>query len=109
LAKLYGSRTIDPKKITEYLLNDGHPDGAGKAKFFVTFGYSKLTADALMRAIDHHAGTQDVISTEATKYGVKSVIKCALITPDARNPCIVAVWIKETGTSEQRFVTAYPN
>ncbi len=30
---------IEEEKITKYLLNPLHPDGAGKAKFFVGLGF----------------------------------------------------------------------
>jgi hypothetical protein len=33
---------IDPRKITDYLLSQTHPDGAPKAAFFESFGFTLI-------------------------------------------------------------------
>jgi hypothetical protein len=50
---------VSKEKIVDYLLNPLHPQGAGKAKFFHSLGFSidewRLLADALRYlAIDRH-------------------------------------------------------
>ena len=34
------SAVVEDKKIIEYLLNESHPKGGGKAKFFLSKGYN---------------------------------------------------------------------
>jgi len=45
------------------------------------------------------------IDTTST-YGTKYVYRCRIITPDARNPCILTVWQHREG--DYWLVTAYP-
>lgn len=106
--KLLGTRLIQRNKVTGYLLNSGHPEGSGKAKFFVAHGFETLIPDALSSAIHAHAEINDVCETTASPYGTKRTVRCSIPTPDGRNPCILAVWIQENGQTEQRLVTAYP-
>ena len=35
--------TLADAKITQYLLNSAHPDGAAKARFFQAFGFSSAS------------------------------------------------------------------
>lgn len=106
--KLLGERVIAQEKVSQYLLNVDHADGAGKAKFFIGHGFAADQPEVLAAAIHDHADFNDVALTEPGKYGTKSIVRCSIVTPDGRNPCILVVWIHEQGCSEQRLVTAYP-
>jgi filamentous hemagglutinin len=107
--KLLGERVIAEEKLSQYLLNVDHPDGAGKAKFFMDHGFAVDQPKVLADAISEHAELNDVAETETGKYGTKSIVRCSILTPDGRNPCILVVWIHEQGSSQQRLVTAYPS
>lgn len=106
--KLLGERVIAEAKVTKYLLNLDHPDGRGKAKFFIDHGFAVDQPQALESAIHHHAQLNDLSSIEVGNYGTKSIVQCSIPTPDGRNPCILVVWIHEQGCDQQKLVTAYP-
>ncbi len=48
------------------------------------------------------------LAQQAVPYGMKFIVRCTLRTPDKRDPCIMTVWIAETG-AYPRLVTAYPS
>lgn len=97
---------VEVKKLTEYLLNDQHPIGGGKSKFFKGFGFSQEEADVLEEALVFHAWQREVEQVTQSEYGTKYLLRCSIASPDGRNPCIVSVWIvKET---EPVLVTAFP-
>jgi hypothetical protein len=106
--KLRGERVINPDKITDYLLDVRHPEGGGKARFFIGHGFAPEEPEALISAIHAHAETHEIAETQPGVYGTKTVVRCSIRTPDGRNPCILAIWIRENGCSGQRLVTAYP-
>ena len=95
-------------KIADYLLNLDHPDGAGKAKFFISHGFETSEPEVLLLAFHQHAEANDIEEVVPGPYGTKTTVRCTISTPDGRNPCIRAVWINENGGSGQRLVTAYP-
>jgi hypothetical protein len=108
MARLAGGLLVSDVKITDYLLNADHPVGAPKAAFFNSFGFSADDPVMLSRALLMHPQDNDIVQVEASAYGIKSVVRCRMRTPDGRDPCIISVWILEAGASIQRLVTAYP-
>jgi hypothetical protein len=107
--KLVGARAIPSKKIDQYLLNLAHPEGAGKAKFFLGHGFSISEPETLAAAIHAHAEVNAIGEIVSGKHGTKTTVRCSIATPDGKNPCITVVWIRETGCDGQRLVTAYPH
>ena len=99
--------TVDDRKITQYLLNHNHPDGAGKAKFFALFGFSQANWVDLKKALLTHPQTNSVTKQIPNQFGEKYEVSCSLMTPDGRNPCVVSVWIIEPPDPNPKFVTAY--
>lgn len=106
--KLVGERDIPSNKITHYLLNVVHPDGSGKAKFFLGHGFATSQPEVLQAAIHQHAEVNAIKEVTRNEHGTKTIVRCSLSTPDGRNPCILVVWIREAGCDKQRLVTAYP-
>lgn len=107
--KLAGERDIPSKKISQYLLNLAHPQGGGKAKFFLGHGFSILEPDALTAALHAHAEANEIGEVTSGEHGTKTTVRCSIATPDGKNPCITVVWILEKGCKDQRLVTAYPH
>lgn len=99
--------TVPEDKITDYLLDPDHPFGGPKARFFLHCGFSLATWQALAAALARHPALNPVENTTSTRYGAKYVVRCSLVTPDGRNPCVVTVWMKD-GDAPPRLVTAYP-
>jgi len=52
--KPFAFRNTPRAKITEYLLNENHPVGGGKAAFFFRFGFSAERWHVLAAALDDH-------------------------------------------------------
>lgn len=99
---------IAEKKITRYLLSYSHEIGKDKAKFFKRFGFD-ATEELFKKSPAWHAIERDVEENTFTGYGDKYELKCEIKTPDDRNPCVVTVWIIETGRRNPILITAYPS
>jgi len=99
---------VDRSKITEYLLNLSHPDGAGKARFFFRFGFSVNDPDVLVNALRKHGSDNAVSRMVETHFGWRYTVDGVLETPDGRNPMIRTVWIMEEEGDAPRLITAYP-
>lgn len=99
---------IPPAKMRAYLLDPEHPEGGGKAGFFLAMGFHpdrwQLLADAIREMIASTPATQRLESRHGTKY----IVEGNLLTPTARRVHVRTVWIIEPGESAPRFVTAYP-
>lgn len=109
MAELVGTRLVAEAKITGYLLDDMHPVGGAKARFFAGFGFDREAPAVLIAALLAHPDRNRVARVEITEFGEKSIVECQIDTPDARNPCIRSVWFREAGTQAHRFVTSYPH
>jgi hypothetical protein len=103
------SAILDDRKIIRYLLNTVHPTGASKAQFFISFGFSPGNWTELKSALLEHPQNNPAISQARSPFGQKFEVRCLLVTPDGRNPCIISVWIIEPPVLSPRFITAYPN
>jgi len=86
-----------------------HPDGAGKANFFLAQGFTpdawQLFADALRSVAARCPVEKQVDSAHGTKYVVDGELK----TPAGKSPIIRTVWIVDQGKENPRLVTAYPH
>jgi hypothetical protein len=98
----------DIRKITHYLLNDNHKDGAPKSKFLKAFGFSADRPDRLKEALEAHAVINALVATTSTDWGTKYIVECSIASPDGRNPCVRTVWQREAGDGDPILVTAYP-
>jgi hypothetical protein len=98
---------VDREKVVEYLLSLSHPDGRGKAAFFMRFGFSieewKILAESLLEIGISNPVTGEVESMHGRRYTVDGPLR----TPDGRTPMVRTVWIVELGMAP-RLVTAYP-
>ena len=99
---------IDLHKITGYLLNPRHPDGASKAQFFARFGFALDKPDALADALREHARGHPARKLKRTAYGVTYAVDGPLPALDGRTPQVRSVWIVLEGEGAPRLVTAFP-
>lgn len=99
---------VDRAKIVDYLLSASHPDGRGKAAFFIAFGFSSRRWELLRDALLAHARSQPVIRIVESEYGTRYTVEGSLETPSGRRPSVRTVWIMEVGSPGPRFVTAHP-
>lgn len=99
---------ITKEKITDYLLNLSHPDGAGKAAFFLAQGFTAEDWAALADALRGLAANQPVAQRVDSPHGSKYVVDGRLTTPSGKMPLVRTVWIIDYGDVPPRLITAYP-
>ena len=99
---------VDRAKILDYLLNSSHPDGAGKAQFFLALGFRPQDWTCLAEALRAVAVFDDVCMSLESPYGCKYVIDGCVETPNGGSARVRTVWICEADESRPRLVTAYP-
>jgi hypothetical protein len=99
---------VERRKIVEYLLSLSHPDGSGKAKFFVPFGFSYEKWKTFARALRQHGKDHDVSASIESRHGTRYSVDGALKTPDGRNPNVRTVWVLAKRSKSPRLVTAHP-
>lgn len=99
---------IPPAKITAYLLNADHPDGGGKARYFVQFGFRREEWQRMADALLRHGASYAVVNSAETQYGPTYAVDGIILTPDGRNPRVRTVWMIRYGEDAPCFVTAYP-
>ena len=98
---------VHPTKVIAYLLNSARPRNGGKAALFSAFGFDPAHWEVLRDALRQHPLANDVVSSQRSPHGNKHVVRCSMMSPDGRNPCITTIWITD-GDGPPRFVTAYP-
>jgi hypothetical protein len=95
-------------KVTHYLLNPAHPDGAPKAAFFTAMGFNRANPSRLIDALLAHIRDNPAVEVQQAPFGALYVLDAALPTPDGRAPIVRSVWIIEPRFDYPRLVTAYP-
>lgn len=100
--------TVEPRKLTNYLLSDATPESSGKRQFFMAIGFSAARADQLGAALLAHKDTARLeYEDEASPYGRKRIFRCALPeAPNGKVYCVRTVWQLRGDT--WRLLTAYP-
>lgn len=99
---------VEPRKITEYLLNPAHPQGASKARFFLARGFSLAAWATFGDALTTQGANNLVTKVTQTTYGVRYQVDCHCPTPDGTNPCIRTVWEIPLDARCPRLLTAHP-
>jgi hypothetical protein len=102
------SLLVEQEKVCEYLLNSGHPYGAGKAKFFLEFGFSLDEWEVFADALLSHGRDNPVARTKETPFGPRYEVEGEIQAPDGRRPSIRTVWQHDHGAIAPRLITAYP-
>ena len=100
---------IAKEKITDYLLNPQHPDGAPKAVFFAAHGFTVENWQALAEAFRQLVASSELARQVISRHGEKYIVDGPLATPVGRMPIVRTVWIIDQGGDTPRLVTAYPH
>src|SRR5947208_2842102 len=100
---------VSEEKVTGYLLNLLHPDGASKAKFFASLGFSRDHWTGLADALRRLAETAPVARSMESAHGQRYIVDGVLETPAGPSPWVRTVWIIDRGADVPRLVTAYPS
>jgi hypothetical protein len=99
---------VERDKILSYLLNAGHPDNGGKARFFEGLGFQHDRWETLAAAFRNLAHEATVTQSLESPHGQKYVIVGKIESPSGRVAMVQTVWIVERGADMPRLVTAYP-
>lgn len=99
---------VPRNQVENYLLHRGHPEGGGKAKFFLRFGFRREEWSVLADALLRHARENGVTESISDLDGVTHIVEGPLETPSGRKPRLRSGWLIETGELAPRFITAYP-
>lgn len=99
---------VSEEKILGYLLNLAHPDGAGKAAFFIALGYRRTHCRLFQNALAMVATTGVVRAVATTVHGTKYPIEGVLPLPRGGGVPVRTIWILDHGAEVPRLVTAYP-
>jgi len=97
------------EKVTDYLLNRLHPDGAGKAAFFAAQGYTAEHWEELASVLKDVLLNCPMVREVDTPHGRKFVVDGVMSTPSGKSPTVRTVWIMERGEDALRLITAYPH
>jgi len=98
---------IPERKLTDFLLNENHPEQPGHAVLFrqllgVGLHNSDVLRDALARAAAENEATLD----RHTPFGDKYLVRFPMRGQRGMYT-VLSVWIIETGVNTPRLVTAY--
>ena len=99
---------VSREKVTGCLLNQHHPDGAGKAAFFTGLGFTVEQWSSLAEALRQLAQSSPVAKRVHSPHGTKYVVDGALTTPAGKTRMVRTVWIVDKAAETARLVTAYP-
>jgi len=100
---------VEESKMTDDLFSESHPIGRHKAHFFKRLGFKAQHVEALKLEILQIARKNPVTENVDSAFGNKYVVCGSLEAPSGKVVSIKTVWIIEKGSSNPRFVTAYPN
>ena len=102
------SAVIEKEKILDYLLNEAHPDNAGKAAFFSGLGFHKDNWLNLISIFKLIAQTAEVSKSMESPHGWKYVVDGDIEAPEGNISLVRTIWIIDRGDDKPRLVTAYP-
>lgn len=96
---------IPAAKIRGYLLNEDHPEGGPKARFFKKHGFS---AASLKRLLRKQLSENEPVSSRKTEFGQKFILESPVESPSGKTFRLRAVWIVREANNYPEFVTAHP-
>jgi hypothetical protein len=100
---------VEENKIINYLLDRNHAAGGGKAKFFLSVGYSRERWTQLRDDLLLVAREGVIFAVTRSDFGTKTVIDGSVVAPSLERITLRTVWINGCLDDAQRLVTAYPN
>jgi hypothetical protein len=99
---------VPAEKLSDYLLDEQHPVGGSKAKFFRGVGYDAADPSVLERDLLKIVQHADAVSEKDSPFGTKYVVAGKMTAPNGTEVNVTTVWIVETPEDRPRLVTAYP-
>ena len=102
--------SVAPAKVTAYLLNPSHRDGAAKCRFLTAFGFAPGDPGALIAALLDHARRPNFRGFLPGYRAIKLYFEGALATRAGPNPQVRTVWQVDDADAFRtaRFITLKP-
>lgn len=101
------SAVIDPRKVTDYVLEPLHRVGRHKARVFASaLGLTKARAHLLVEALQRAILEEEGVLRRTDAYGAHYVVEFIMLLED-RSALIRSLWTIRTGETAPRFVTAF--
>ena len=100
---------IEKSKITDYLLNERHPQGKAKALWFQSHGFHRKKWRVLSNSILALLENRESEVMTKSPFGYRIVIRGTIPTPEGNPVRIVTVWQRDRQTLAPRLITAYPD
>ena len=99
---------IERAKLVDYLLSPVHPVGRFKARFFSRLGFVADRWTEFEAALRAQHLSQDAEPGRTEPHGQLFTIRAILTGPAGESAVVLSVWFLPAGSSQPRFVTAYP-
>ena len=99
---------VPPEKLTGYLLDEQHPVGGSKAKWFRSLGYDLADAASVERELLKQVQTSENFVEKSSAFGKKYVVYGKITSPRGIDANVETVWIVEPSDPRPRLVTAIP-
>jgi hypothetical protein len=99
---------IEREKLTQYLLNFDHPDGASKAAFYEAMGFNLSNVDELETELLRLIDDNEMNSISENQHGTKYVVIGTCYGTEERTRLLKTVWLIEKTKKYPRLITAYP-
>lgn len=99
---------VSRAKLSGYLLDPDHPQGAAKCRFLIAFGFHPQDPAALERALLAHGGPANFLDIQVSPYGLRFRYHGPLPAPGGSDPVVRTIWQIEPATGLARFVTLKP-
>ena len=99
---------VTERKVLDYLLSLGHPEGESKAKFFLRWGFTPAEWTMLASSLVKQANENDYAIAIEGRYGTKYVVVAPIVAPNGTTPPVKTIWIIAEDKESPRLITAYP-
>lgn len=99
--------SVDPAKLSDYLLSKTHPVGRHKARVFEAMGYSAQRPGELETALHRVAREGAVSERRPSPYGELYIVDGVAVTPTGASVRLRTIWVLHAASDRPEFVTGY--
>lgn len=99
---------VSKAKVVDYLMNERHPDGRSKARFFLAEGFNPENWELLATVLKEQYMDAPSIQKEPVTWGEVHIVEAPLRSKSGKMRLIRSVWVIENNSQLVRLVTAYP-
>ena len=104
----FNDAEVPRAKLTNYLLSLENPEGASKARFFLSHGFTVADWEVFADRLRQQAIDGEISDVIEGRFGTKFVVDSGIQCPDGSLVKIRTVWIKAVNRLKPRLVTAHP-